>query len=354
MGVFVLEKRFLIAAIVTTFFIAACSTQGAPSASTEEDSSTTQSDQAPQEPEEQNQIVAINDVPAPSMAGSKYDEKLEQSIVVMLPPSYYTTDNKYPVVYYLHGHGGSTSEAAVFYNEAFSGMETGEVEEFIVVGVSGANKLGGSFYANSPATGGWEDYVTQDVVSYVDENFRTIASSDARGISGFSMGGSGAVNISLKHPDLFSYVFAMSPGLFDENGLTEAFSTWRGGFLSSYGAAFSPNLEKQEDFYDIPEFDGSASDDAIVDRWESGFGDLQEKIQAYIDLGDSNRLKAIHIEYGSDDSYPWIPKGSRYFSELLDSNDIANEIVEFSGGHTYSNPDTVSNYVAFFSNNFAS
>jgi S-formylglutathione hydrolase FrmB len=88
--------------------------------------------------------------------------------------------------------------------------------------VNGTNKLGGSFYVNSSVTGDWEDFIAQDVVGYVDSNFRTLAQSESRGITGHSMGGFGALNIAMHRPDVFGAVYSMSPGLFDENGLAES------------------------------------------------------------------------------------------------------------------------------------
>ena len=82
--------------------------------------------------------------------------------------------------------------------------------------------MGGSFYVNSPVTGNWEDFITQDVVGYVDSHFRTLAQAESRGITGHSMGGFGALNIAMHRPDVFSAVYSMSPGLFDENGLQES------------------------------------------------------------------------------------------------------------------------------------
>lgn len=75
------------------------------------------------------------------------------------------------------------------------------------------------FMSIPPVTGNWEDFVINDVVNYVDQNFRTIQKVQARGIAGHSMGGFGALNIAMRHPDIFSCVYGMSPGLFDNNGL---------------------------------------------------------------------------------------------------------------------------------------
>jgi S-formylglutathione hydrolase FrmB len=49
----------------------------------------------------------------------------------------------------------------------------------------------------------YEDYVARDVVSFVDARYRTLADRAHRGIGGLSMGGYGALILSLRHPDVF-------------------------------------------------------------------------------------------------------------------------------------------------------
>lgn len=73
--------------------------------------------------------------------------------------------------------------------------------EVIVVGVEGGNSLGGSFYINSPVTGQWMDWVYKEAVAIVDGRYRTIAMAEGRLLAGFSMGGFGAWNIAIQHPD---------------------------------------------------------------------------------------------------------------------------------------------------------
>jgi len=63
--------------------------------------------------------------------------------------------------------------------------------------------VGNTFYANSPVTGNAEDALVEDLVAHVDETYRTIPEASARGLSGFSMGGSGTINVGLRHPDVF-------------------------------------------------------------------------------------------------------------------------------------------------------
>ena len=230
-------------------------------------------------------------------------------------------------------------------------MKSGGLEEFIIVSVNGYNKkLGGSFYVNSPVIGNWEDHIVKDVVSYIDSNFKTIADSKSRGIAGFSMGGFGSINLALRHPDVFSYLYSLAPGLFDENGLEKAFNDWNRSMKNAYGAAFSPNTDLPEPYAEIPTFDGSTQDNEIVANWENGFGNLENKLNDYMDK--NIELMAIRIEYGNNDGYEWIPEGCRYFSTILNDNEINHELVEFEGGHNVSIGTILESMLPFFANNF--
>lgn len=152
----------------------------------------------------------------------------EKKAFVYLPPGYDSTDTLtlYPVVYLLHGYGGNyrfwqdfedISEIADYL------ISTWEIRPIILVMPDGFNLLGGSFYTNSLAPdstdvfGRFEDYITNDVVSYIDNNFNTLDSVSDRGIIGISMGAYGAMRLAFKHPDVFHAVGAHSgPVAFDD------------------------------------------------------------------------------------------------------------------------------------------
>jgi S-formylglutathione hydrolase FrmB len=50
----------------------------------------------------------------------------------------------------------------------------------------------------------YEDYIVKDLVAHVDATYRTAATRDKRAIAGLSMGGYGALMLSMRHTDLFS------------------------------------------------------------------------------------------------------------------------------------------------------
>jgi S-formylglutathione hydrolase FrmB len=144
-----------------------------------------------------------------------------RDVLVYTPPGYDEADTSttYPVLYLLHGYGMDET----LFKGVFSLGETmdelinsGEIEPMIVVTPDASNKLGGSFYTNSPEFGGqsfagnFRDYITDEVVPLVDSAFRTIADREHRGIGGHSMGGYGAVKIGMLRNDLFGSVSSMS------------------------------------------------------------------------------------------------------------------------------------------------
>lgn len=263
---------------------------------------------------------------------NKLDEKTEQKLHIYLPPTYQDAEKAYPVVYFLHGFGDSPSvfvrNVKKVLDPAFSKDPS---KEFILVAVSGSNSAGGSYYVNSPITGNWEDYTVNEVVSYIDANYRTIAKAEARGICGFSMGGFAALNLAFRHPDVYSAVYAMSPGVLAPDEIETALDTWEGDqvFLKAYSMAFA--YDENPPYTAIPSRDGSDADKLLLERWESGFGNWQEKLDAY--LTKQTPLKAIGFCYGTNDGYVWIPEGTEYLSGLLDKEGIAYTMYSFTGGH---------------------
>jgi enterochelin esterase-like enzyme len=296
-------------------------------------------------------LVKFESIPAPSLKGNMLKDPDTQDISVYLPPSYYKTKKRYPVVYYLHGYYDVNNPFIGYTSAITDAMKRKEINEYIIVVPNGINQLMGCFYVNSPVTGNWEDYIVSDTVRYIDEKYRTIPKAESRGIAGFSMGGFGAINLALRHPEIFSAVFSISPGLFDEKGLKDALASglWNDSFLQAYGAAFAPNLKRESPYADIPGGSDAKNDKAILEKWENGFGNLQEKINQY--LGKKERLQAIRIMYGRSDAYEWIKNGCEYFSKLLMKNNIPHKFDTFDGGHQLSESIATKELAPFFSKN---
>lgn len=306
--------------------------------------------EAPSRSPVEGQHVITETVAAPSLEGNLLGDPAERTIMVYLPPSYYTSGARYPVVYFLAGYSQAVGTFSVHIASLWGQMQQDGMTELIIVEIDGINSLGGNFYANSPVGGNAEDFLTRDLVSHIDSTYRTIPQASARGLSGMSMGGSGTINVGLANPDVYGSLYANSPGLLVEDGGLEAFLLSNGNWLP-YGAAFAPDVEAGYPY--LRPIDAAAplegQDPDLVAAWESGYGDLRAKIADY--LAQPARLRAIRVAYGTLDSYPWIPEGSAYFLDLLAENGIPASEHVFDGGHTIDSFYFQQDFVEFFSEN---
>ena len=116
--------------------------------------------------------------------------------VVWTPPDYDASGRaRYPVIYFLHGMGGSeASDSAGFSGLIARGIRDGSVPPVICVFPNG----GRSGYRD-----GVEKMIVEELIPLIDESYPTKAEPKSRAVAGFSMGGAGAVRLSIMHPDLF-------------------------------------------------------------------------------------------------------------------------------------------------------
>jgi len=325
-------------------------------------------------------VVAIS-IPAPSLAGSLIANEPEQSAMVWLPPGY-DDRRRFPVVYYLPGF---TTDVGEYFDGSLwgwrvdralaHGVASGDIDEVILVVVNGRNALGGSFYLDSPVTGNWESFVAEDVVSTIDARFNTVASREGRALAGDSMGGFGALNLAMRHPDVFRAVYALSPGLFADGGLESSGLLSRhraaalrlvadrvaseprdrrarvlgdfvralelsgdrfnyfNGFVIAYAGALAPsgrgwlsNFGVLSGATGVPGFDA-----ATEARLEAGFGDWRSKVRLH--RGALLALDALVLDCGRNDRLTWIPEGCAALSAELRSAGVAHELRLHDGGH---------------------
>lgn len=206
----------------------------------------------------------IDSFHAASLENNPVGSPMERFANIYLPPGYYEErDGRYPVIYLLHGHGGNWRKvtvsnssdmdkmAGVLPPELLAQIDTtrlpsyarldelitvGELKPFILVQpdgslhlpkidhskdlISGEPATKGSFYVNSPFTGSFEDYIINDVIGYIDSHYRTAADRSHRAVVGESMGGYGALSLSLHHPNEFAAIAALSPANFTVDHLS--------------------------------------------------------------------------------------------------------------------------------------
>jgi len=148
---------------------------------------------------------------------------------VYTPAGYGDAKNKkkYPVLYLQHGWGENETswpvqgKAGIIMDNMIA---EGKIQPFIVVmtygmtnGVRmGAPRTGG---ARNMMDNGFETVLCDELVPYIDANFRTIADRDHRAMAGLSMGGMETHTITLARPEVFSYFGLLSGGTYNPDEL---------------------------------------------------------------------------------------------------------------------------------------
>lgn len=171
--------------------------------------------------QEQARVVTTT-FESPSLAGNLEGNSTAREVVVVTPPGYdENTDQRYPVVYYLHGYWApvAAQQAGFRLDEAVqAASEAGH--DFIMVMPDGFSKLRGGFYSSGPTVGDYESMVADDLVAWVDANYRTLADPQSRGLAGHSMGGYGTARIAMHRPGVFSSIYMMSACCLDPMAMT--------------------------------------------------------------------------------------------------------------------------------------
>src|SRR6185437_11645150 len=302
-------------------------------------------------------------VPAPSLKGNLLGDPTEQSAAVYLPPSYDASPaRRYPTLYLLHGFLGNNR---AWTKGGYQGMslqplmdemiKAGKIREMIVVAPNGWNAYRGAFYTNSSVNGNWEDYIFRDLVQNIDANYRTIPKSESRGIAGHSMGGYGAVTLAMKHPDVFSAVYALSPCCLGMEGdfTSENNPAWLKTIRLTSRDQLKPQPESLEDFYQIgfiaissafspnPEHAPFYVDfpyrerDGRLEKNESVYARWRAKMPLYmIDENKENllKLRGIVIDYGQKEQFSHIRISSQLFSKALAEKNIPHVFEMCEGG----------------------
>jgi S-formylglutathione hydrolase FrmB len=160
-----------------------------------------------------------------------------RKVSVYLPPGYKQNENSnYPVIYMLADMNGTNEEwtrlAGNFTELIDQSIKSGKIKPMIIVFPDVKNKVGGGWYTNSPVTGNWEDFIVTDLVSYIDQNFRTLPFAASRGIAGKGMGGYGALKLATEHPGIFSAVYSLN-ALVDFETLISHEYLWKRSFITA-------------------------------------------------------------------------------------------------------------------------
>lgn len=194
-----------------------------------------------------------------------------QEFLVYLPPCYgQATERRYPVLYLLHGQTYTDDQwvrlgAATVADEL---ILYGGSTPFILV-------FPDDRYWNLPPGAGFGDRLVNDLIPYIDRNYRTLADRDHRALGGLSRGGGWAVHLMLTHYNLFGMVGLHSPVIFDEDAAMIK------KLVGAVPSAAWPRLwldagDRDGDLGKIRAFEGLLTDYEVAHEWHLYTGDHTE------------------------------------------------------------------------------
>lgn len=225
-------------------------------------------------------------------------------------------------------------------------IESGQVQPMIIVMPDADNNLyGWSLFTNSVLNGGFEDYIVNDLVNYMDANYRTIASAEGRALVGTSQGGYGAMKLGILHPDKFSVVashtgllyldgvLSMGDRLVEENpdgfngpDPTKFLTT----ALYAFSSAWSPNLNNPPWMVDLPlDDDGNIKPD-IRNLWLEH--DVFTMITKPVYLANIKSLRGVYFDAGLQDELGMNQMADAFHAQLSGYG-VTHTYENFDGGH---------------------
>lgn len=169
---------------------------------------------------------------------------------VALPEAYFTDSLQYPVVYMLHGLG----------DDETSWLEYGRIgqvsaqltlDEEIVPMIYVMPQGFRCYYSNSyDSAFMYRTMFVKEFVPYIDSMFHTKPDRSQRAVTGYSMGGFGAMILPLKNPDIFSVSVPLSMSVrTDDQYKTEDASGWNQQWGKIFGGEGTTGEDRITDFY---------------------------------------------------------------------------------------------------------
>ncbi len=179
-------------------------------------------------PAHDQDFYALKDVPHGNVVQVLFPSKstnTSRRAFVYTPPDYYKNQSKrYPVLYLQHGWG---EDETAWTNQGRANLimdnliAEGKIKPFIIVmtyGMTNEIKFGGLRNFDIKP---FQTVLTEELIPYIDANFRTIADQPHRAMAGLSMGGMETKMITLNKPDVFSYYALLSGGTYSPDDIKD-------------------------------------------------------------------------------------------------------------------------------------
>jgi enterochelin esterase family protein len=307
--------------------------------------------------------IVLDDFDCEALRGNPLGDPSRRSTPVYLPPGYDRGDQRYPVIYWLHGWGGTglrelnTSPWIPSLPELVDRVIAEGAPPAILVMADLFTAFGHSQGVNSTATGRYEDAM-RELVGHIDRRYRTRPGPAHRGLDGKSSGGYAALVLGMRNPDLFGAVASHSGDMYFEacyrvdfwravdtirkhGGLAGYLRAWREATKKTeelvrpmvtvvcMAMAYSPNAAAPHGF-DLPvDLETGELDQAVWARWLSW-----DPVVMAVERADALRaMRLVYVECGSRDQYN-LHHGARVLHRRLERLGVRHEYQEFDDDHT--------------------
>jgi Putative esterase len=299
------------------------------------------------------------------LAHNPLGDPSRRPLYVYIPPGL-DPGGEYPSVYVIQGFTGQLTMwfgRSAFEPNIFERVDDlfadDDVARAAIVFVDAWTSYGGSQFINSTGTGNYMDYLCDEVVPFVDDNYPTVADRDHRGLTGKSSGGYGAMVVPMLRPDVFGALASHAgDALFEACYLPDfrtVTRTLRDKFDGSYdvfferfraaerfdfdlygealetyamAACYSPD-EAAPGLATLPfEIDTGRLLDDVWARWLAW-----DPVRMAPRHGDAlASMKRIYLDAGRSDEY-FLDLGAQAFSKELAQMGVDHSLILFEGTH---------------------
>ncbi len=279
-----------------------------------------------------------------------------RDIIVYIPPNYSQSQSKgFPAAIGLSGFGGNAR--TLFNLDPLSENVEQRMNRLIYEQKCGSmilvipdcfTKFGGNQYINSTATGRYEDYIVNEIIPFMQNNYNI----SSFGVWGKSSGGYGSLVLGMHHPELFKAIACHSgdaafeycylpdfPSAYSSFKQAEGIRSWLDQFWTK------PNKKQKSDFIALnilcmaahysPDQSsqlgvrtGELNDD-IWKMWKRW--DPIKMIKQY--QNNLKKLNLLYIDCGTKDEFN-LHIGARILHQKLENMNIKHHYEEFEGGHS--------------------
>jgi hypothetical protein len=312
------------------------------------------------------------------LAGNPLGDPARRPLWVYRPPGVELDHPRaLPSVYVIQGYTGQLdmwANRVAFEPTMFERLDAmfaaGDCPDAIVVCVDAWTSFGGSQFLNSTATGRYQDYLCDEVVAFVDQQYPTAPDRDSRGITGKSSGGYGAMVVPMMRPDVFGALASHAGDALFECCYVRDFPavarSLRDDFDGSYEAFFERIAEAERFDYDRfgkpievygyaaayspdPQRPGKAllpfdlETGALIDDVWSKWLELDPVRMAPGHAEELRSMRRVYLDAGRKDEY-FLDLGATAFAGELEKLGVDHTLELFEGKHgglTYRYPGAI-------------